>query len=468
MLLAPSLQMTCVRPDFPVDRPSALGFDELQAAATPGRRHRGVAVPGLGPPDRGHRPTVGPSPIDLVMLAGAPIPPDLVAGVRAVTGGDVRTPYGMTECLPVTDGTDPEAVGPLGGNSTGRPVPGCSVVVDAARRSGHPPARRRVGRAARPRPLDVRRLRRRLVGRRRHLGRARRRCASTARATSATSTTDSSSTWVAGATSSTPRTDRWPAWPSRSRSGPPSAARWPPSGSGRPAARSCASWSTAPVAWPWPTASCGTPSGRPRPIGSPRCWWARSRSIAATSPRWTASVLGAEAGALPRRPMRVLVTGGSSLLGRSVADRLVARGDAVTCFQRSPSGSTATDVLGDIRDRDAVLAGGRRATTPSCTWPRWSPPGPRGPTPTPSTSPAPEHVLDAAGTVRSAAPRLVPVGGVRRRAGRRRRGGARPLLGRRRLHPLQGHRRAAGPRPDGRPDGRASAPTWSGDPATPS
>jgi len=54
--------------------------------------------------------------------------------------------------------------------------------------------------------------------------------------------------------------------------------------------------------------------------------------------------------------MRVLVTGGSSLLGRHVADRLVARGDTVTCFQRSPSGSTASDVLGDIRDRDAVLA----------------------------------------------------------------------------------------------------------------
>lgn len=64
----------------------------------------------------------------MVMLAGAPIPPGMVAGVRAVTGGDVRTPFGMTECLPVTDGTDPEAVGPFGGNSTGRPVPGCSVV----------------------------------------------------------------------------------------------------------------------------------------------------------------------------------------------------------------------------------------------------------------------------------------------------------------------------------------------------
>ena len=128
MLLAPSLQMTCVRPDFPVDKPSALGFDELRAATS--KAHVSVAWLSPASARRIVATARGRSvPIGLVMLAGAPIPPDMVAGVRAVTGGDVRTPYGMTECLPVTDGTEPEAVGPLGGNSTGRPVPGCSVVV---------------------------------------------------------------------------------------------------------------------------------------------------------------------------------------------------------------------------------------------------------------------------------------------------------------------------------------------------
>ena len=128
MLLAPSLQMTCVRPDFPVDRPSALGFDELMAATT----RAPVTVAWLSPASarqilataRGRH-----LPIGLVMLAGAPIPLDMVAGVRALTGGHVRAPYGMTECLPVTDGTEPEAAGPLGGNSTGRVVPGCSLIV---------------------------------------------------------------------------------------------------------------------------------------------------------------------------------------------------------------------------------------------------------------------------------------------------------------------------------------------------
>ena len=53
--------------------------------------------------------------------------------------------------------------------------------------------------------------------------------------------------------------------------------------------------------------------------------------------------------------MNVLVTGGSSLLGRTVANILVARGDDVACFQRGTSGSLASDVRGDIRDRSALL-----------------------------------------------------------------------------------------------------------------
>ena len=52
--------------------------------------------------------------------------------------------------------------------------------------------------------------------------------------------------------------------------------------------------------------------------------------------------------------MRVLVTGATSLLGRVVTRRLLARGDDVTVFQRHPSGLRVREVLGDVADRQAV------------------------------------------------------------------------------------------------------------------
>ena len=60
------------------------------------------------------------------------------------------------------------------------------------------------------------------------------------------------------------------------------------------------------------------------------------------------------------RTVRVLVTGATSLLGGAVAQRLQARGDHVTVFQRRPSGLGFREVLGDVADRsavDAALAG---------------------------------------------------------------------------------------------------------------
>jgi 2-alkyl-3-oxoalkanoate reductase len=52
--------------------------------------------------------------------------------------------------------------------------------------------------------------------------------------------------------------------------------------------------------------------------------------------------------------VKVLVTGGTSLLGGTVAQRLRARGDDVTVFQRRPSGLGLGEVLGDIADHRAV------------------------------------------------------------------------------------------------------------------
>lgn len=52
--------------------------------------------------------------------------------------------------------------------------------------------------------------------------------------------------------------------------------------------------------------------------------------------------------------MRILVTGGTSLLGTSIIQRLVARGDDVVAFQRSPGSPAQHEVLGDIADRAAL------------------------------------------------------------------------------------------------------------------
>lgn len=56
--------------------------------------------------------------------------------------------------------------------------------------------------------------------------------------------------------------------------------------------------------------------------------------------------------------MRVLITGGTSLLARSTAEALLARGDDVVLLQRGVSTIDAPQVHGDIRDADVV----RRAT----------------------------------------------------------------------------------------------------------
>ncbi len=128
MLLAPVLGMGSVRPDFDVNHPAELDFDSLASALARAK----VTTAWLSPASA--RTIVATAagrhaPIDLVLLAGAPISADLVEHVHAITLGEVRAPYGMTECLPVTDGIDPTARGPLGGTATGRPLPGCEVLI---------------------------------------------------------------------------------------------------------------------------------------------------------------------------------------------------------------------------------------------------------------------------------------------------------------------------------------------------
>ncbi len=52
--------------------------------------------------------------------------------------------------------------------------------------------------------------------------------------------------------------------------------------------------------------------------------------------------------------MKVLVTGATSLVGRTVVGLLVDRGDDVSVFQRRPSELAVSEHLGDVADSDAV------------------------------------------------------------------------------------------------------------------
>jgi acyl-coenzyme A synthetase/AMP-(fatty) acid ligase/pimeloyl-ACP methyl ester carboxylesterase len=130
MLLAPVIAMGFVRPDFDVDKPSELTFDALAAAARQARVTTAWLSPAAAQTVAG---TAGGRhlALGLVLLAGAPIPTSLVERIQEITEGEVRTPYGMTECLPITDGVDPLRRGPFAGTCTGRPLANCVVDIVA-------------------------------------------------------------------------------------------------------------------------------------------------------------------------------------------------------------------------------------------------------------------------------------------------------------------------------------------------
>jgi len=76
----------------------------------------------------------------LLMSAGAPVPTGLLQALSdLLPNADARTPYGMTEALPVTDVCLDEllAAGEGEGVCVGRPLPGVEVAVSALSDSGH-------------------------------------------------------------------------------------------------------------------------------------------------------------------------------------------------------------------------------------------------------------------------------------------------------------------------------------------
>jgi acyl-coenzyme A synthetase/AMP-(fatty) acid ligase len=127
VLLGPALGVPCVLPDIDVAKPVELDFDRFVKVC----ESSPIDVAWLSPASaRTIVETAAGRTVDLrlVMLAGAPISPELALAIAAVTGADVRSPWGMTEAMPLTDGVG-AAVAVEPGTNTGRPLRGTEIVV---------------------------------------------------------------------------------------------------------------------------------------------------------------------------------------------------------------------------------------------------------------------------------------------------------------------------------------------------
>ena len=127
ILLGPALGVPCVLPDIDVTKPAQLDFDRFAQAVHFSR----VEVAWLSPASaRRIVETAAGRTVDLrlVMLAGAPISTQLASAIAEVTNADVRSPWGMTEVMPITDGVG-ATTAVDGGTTTGSPLAGARVLV---------------------------------------------------------------------------------------------------------------------------------------------------------------------------------------------------------------------------------------------------------------------------------------------------------------------------------------------------
>lgn len=133
IVLGPALGVPSVLPDIDVTKPAELDFDRFAEAVTSSH----VDVAWLSPASARRIVATASGrrlPLRLVMLAGAPIPSELAAAVVAITGADVRSPWGMTEAMPLTDGFGALEAS-IEGTVTGRPLRGAEIRVLSMDRS---------------------------------------------------------------------------------------------------------------------------------------------------------------------------------------------------------------------------------------------------------------------------------------------------------------------------------------------
>jgi cis-3-alkyl-4-acyloxetan-2-one decarboxylase / olefin beta-lactone synthetase len=147
-LYGPALGIGAAVPDMDVTRPGTLTATALADAAVAAEATLIFASPAalrnvVATADRldsDQRRAL--SRIRLMLSAGAPVPLPLLRAVQEVLpNAGLHTPYGMTECLPVTDISLPEieAAGAGNGVCVGRPLPGVRLGISALDDLGRAP-----------------------------------------------------------------------------------------------------------------------------------------------------------------------------------------------------------------------------------------------------------------------------------------------------------------------------------------
>lgn len=110
-VFGPALGVGSVLPSMDLSKPSSLGFEQLSHAISHAGGTLLWASPAAlrnvlrtAPSDFSSATSNSESTIRLILSAGAPVPKTMLAEVaRMYPNAEVRTPYGMTEALPLTD-----------------------------------------------------------------------------------------------------------------------------------------------------------------------------------------------------------------------------------------------------------------------------------------------------------------------------------------------------------------------------
>lgn len=132
-----ALGMTSLFPEIDPTRPARCDPAKVVAAIERGGATLAFGSPAIwrriAPWCETHRRNL--KPLTRILIAGAPVPPALVAQLRPLLeeGGDVHTPYGATECLPVSSIGGAELLATRAqaesgwGTCVGREAPGADV-----------------------------------------------------------------------------------------------------------------------------------------------------------------------------------------------------------------------------------------------------------------------------------------------------------------------------------------------------